>query len=140
MMPKKAGRVAKLYLSEDGGSTYTEVECTRDMTMGLEKAELTSTSRGDGDWESYIQGRKSGTIEVNQLWNEDNAQLLAIVDAYYNDTELDFRWVFEAGVGKPQYDASCFVMSLSKGAPNDDVSTVDYTLRINGAVTPGTQT
>lgn len=133
------GRISQLQYSKDGGNTWAEIECIREATMSLEKGEINATCRRSGEWEDFVQGRKSGTVEANALWDEGDAVILDIATAFYNDIVWDYRWIFVPGIGNTEYTMRCQVNSFSKGSPGDDIQTVDFTLRIKGPSVPGVQ-
>ncbi len=138
-MGKIAGRLSTLSISADSGATYNALGSLRDGTFNVEKAEIGSTTRDDGAWEDFIEGRKSATIDASCAWDESDAQLMAIIDAFYADTTLMYKWTMSTLAGLKEHEANGIVLSVPESGPNDDLGTVDISIRVKGTVTNAIQ-
>ena len=140
MAAKKHSRVQELAISTGGiGGTYNEVQSVREANFNRTKTMVEATTREDGEWTSKLDGLKSGEITANCAWDESDAQLMNIVEAWENNTTIHARWRNDTGGGLRQNRAEVKVSDVSEGAPVDDMQTVDITLVISGAITQDTQ-
>lgn len=139
-MARQAGRIQKLAVSTDGGTNYTEVKGIADATLNLEQAELTTTAHDDGDFETFIVGRKNGSIDVTVRYDEADAGQQTLLDSFFDGTTLDYRWRMRGDVsGARELTAKGIITSQPQAAPNDDVASMDTTIRLTGTITKATQ-
>ena len=136
-MARLQGRLATIEVNDGGG--FVAIACTRDINCNLETSELTSTCRDDGAFEAYEYGRMSGTIESQVVYDPTNTSYVKLVTSMFNQTKLTYRFRFQTNAGDPQYSGVGLVTSLGKSAPNDDMSTVDFSIRLSGTLTVGVQ-
>ena len=138
-MPKIAGRISTIEISTDGGSTFHEVKGASDVTLSGNQAELTTTSHDSGQFEEYIPGRKDFTIDLGLRYDEADPGQDLLMDSFYSGTTVDWRFRMQVGTGLDQYLCKGFCSSLSPAGPNDDVASMDATIRVTGPVTRQTQ-
>lgn len=140
MAAKKHSRLNSVEIATDGlAGTYNALNSLREGTFDQQKNLVDSTTREDADWMSQLNGLKSGSLSLNCAWDESDTVLMAIVDAYDDDSQLHARWRHDTGGSLRQARAEVQVESMSEGAPVDDTQTIDITLKITGAVTYDTQ-
>lgn len=138
-MAKIAGRLSTLEVSADGGSTYYEVKGAVDLKLNGSQAELKSTSHDSGQFEEYEPGRKDMTMDVSCRFNQDDAGQAIVKDAYFSASKIDIRFRMETNTGREQYTAKAFPSSLGPSGPDDDIASIDFTLRISGPLTKSLQ-
>jgi predicted secreted protein len=134
-MSKQAGRISTLEVSADGGATYLEVKGASDITLNSSQAELTTTSHDSGQYEEYIPGRKDFTIDLGLRYDETDPGQANMVSAFYSGTVMDFRFRMQVGTGLKQWLVKGFCTSLTPAGPNDDVASMDATIRCTGPLT-----
>jgi len=102
-MSGKVGLDCKLYYLSTGdraswdGSTdtivsgsapanLTEIDITRDVTLGLEKTEVDGSAR-DSTFEQVLTALKKAPVEIQIRW-ESGSAFNAFRDAFFNDTQI----------------------------------------------------
>lgn len=108
-----------------------------DATLTVESSEITVTSHDSDDWEEFLQGRKSGSIEANCRYDEADTAQEALIAASYAESTVSVVWVSRglATSSAQRYTATAFVSSQPIESPNDEENKIAYTLRITGAIT-----
>lgn len=139
-MANPAGRVGSVAVSTDGGTVYNAIGCVTDLTINKSKGEFENTCRSSQDYRTYGQDRKDVTVDFTAIWDEDDAQLMLVSDAYDSDTLYYYRFRYETDSGKREWTGQGFVTNFTDNDPNDGGSTVTATIRITGAWTKATQT
>lgn len=138
-MPKIAGRLSTLEISTDGGTTYLEVKGAADMTLNGSTAELTTTSHDSGGFEEYIPGRSDFTIDLSLRHDEADPGQDLLQDSFFSKTVVDWRFRMQVFAGLDEYKVKGFISSLSPAGPNDDVASMDATIRCTGVMTRSSQ-
>lgn len=138
-MAKVAGRIQTLDVSTDGGSTWTAVGGIVDGSFNGSQEELDSTAHDDGQYRTYVPGRKDFTIDVPLRWNQDDSGQAVLKAAFFAATVLTVRFRMEVGSGRDNWQASAFVTSFAPSGPNDDIASLDCSLRISSSVSPSAQ-
>ncbi len=139
-MSKIAGRLQKLAISTDGGSTYTDINGIVDADLAMENAELDTTTHDDTNSRSYIYGRFSGTINATLKWDDADTGQDTLITSFLNKTILDYRFRMETLVGAQEYESQGLVTALNPSGPNDDVAEMPVTIRLTGDITKAAQT
>lgn len=134
-MGKIAGRISTIEVSSDGGLTFFEVKGAVDITLNSNQAELTTTSHDSGQFEEYVPGRKDFSIDLGLRYDEADPGQSLLVDGYYTGSVLDWRLRMQSGTGFRQWLVKGFPTSLSPGGPNDDVASMDASIRCTGPMT-----
>ena len=111
-----------------------------DIAIAITNPEIdTSDDASGGDYE-FILGNGTRTISgsFNYLKAADATNQQILIDAAYDKTLIYLEWAYEttATTGK-QYEATGYVTDIS--SVNGDPQTMSFTIKINGAVTEGTQ-
>lgn len=127
-----AGRVGRLYVSDNGGSSFTLLGGVVDMSLGGSKAELDTTDHDSGIWREFINGRLDATLDATLNWDEADTGQEKVRDAFYSDSTLVIRFRMQEGSGSEENEATALVTSFGPSSPNDDVATVDVTFRLTG--------
>jgi predicted secreted protein len=139
-MAPKQGRLSSLGISTTGGAPYTSLGSLIDATFNRAKSEIDVTDRDSLDWTEFLAGRKSATIDGVANWDVADAQLMALLTAWDDDSGIDILWRFDTIAGEEEFTASVIVTDFTTPSPGEDKSSVNFTLRITGAVTQATQT
>lgn len=138
-MSKIVGRLSRLAISTDGGTTYTEINGIIDATLNLSQAEIGSTSHDSGDFEEFLIGRKDGTIDFGLRFDEADPGQDKLQDSLFAGTLADYRFRMEVASGKDEYKARGLVTSITPSGPNDDAAGMDASVRLTGTITKTAQ-
>jgi len=123
----KAGFRAVLTI---GGVTVGKA---RDVTVSMDKTLADASVRdGNGFW-GRCPALRGIRISADQLWVEDDAGLLAIESAWFNDTLVAIQVVDISG-GKG-WSFNGYIGNLEKGEPLDDVQTLSFEAESDGVIT-----
>lgn len=138
-----AGKVSKLEVSSDAGTTWIPVLGRVDMGLNLNKSEIDASHMDADDWASYLQGRKDGTIDFSLRYIEDDEGQAALIENYFaskdTETDLDIRFRLQELTGANEFTGKAFVNSLTITAADEAPSDMNGSLRINGKVTKAKQ-
>ncbi len=138
-MAKIQGRLGRLAVSSDGGTTWVQVNGIQDMTFTGNADELDVSAHDSGQFREYLQGRKDATIDGTLWWDEADPGQNIVKNAYFSSTRIDMRFRMEENTGRDEIFTKGIVTSYSPASPNDDAASVDFTLRVTGDFTPSTQ-
>lgn len=131
------GRIGTVEIDDGGG--YVAIGRIVDADLAIESSEITVTSHDSADWEEFLQGRKSGTIEMTLRYDEADAGQQDAIDAAFAETVVTVRWRSRGATsGAQEYEASAFVRAFPIGSPNDEENKLGLTFRLTGAVTQAT--
>lgn len=132
------GRLAKLEISDDGGTTYENYGGIVDITMNITVDELECTTHDSNGSREYIPNHDDVTLDVSGRWLDgDPGQEIALA-AIFGKTTFLFRFTMETLAGKKKYEGSAFATSANPAGPLDDTGSMDVTLRCSSVV-QGTQ-
>lgn len=128
------GRIGEVSI---GGTAVGKVI---DATLTIESSEITVTTHDSGQWEEFLQGRKSGSIELTLRYDEADAPQQAAIAASFAETTVAVVWVSQglATSGAERFTATAFVSAQPLESPNDEENKLSLTLRITGTVTRDT--
>lgn len=111
-----------------------------DATLTIESSEITVTTHDSDDFEEFLQGRKSGSIEITCRYDEADVKQEALIAASFAETTVSARWTSRGTTitGAQQYTATAFVTSQPLESPNDEDNKIAFTLRLTGAIVRST--
>lgn len=127
-----AGRLMKIEVSEDGGSSWENLGGLVDATLNLNIDELECTSHDDNGARSYIPNHHDATVDFSSRYDEADDGQDIIIDAAFAKTVLDFRVYMQVSSGLRRFDAEGFATSLAMAGPLDDTANLDGTIRLSG--------
>lgn len=134
------GRLNRLHLSDDGGSTFILLGCLEDAALNRNNDELDASCKDSpGGWRDFLIGFKDGTIDGSVKWDDADAgqQILKVASAA--GSTIRARWRMEELTGADEVEADCLVTTETQDAPLEDISTMPFTLRLKGNLTPSAQ-
>ena len=134
-MSKIVGRLGALKISLDGGSSYQTVNGLVDGTLNGDQAEVKVTSHDDGQYETYLPGRKNWTVDAKCHYDEADAGQINVTSSFLANTTVLWQMYLQSGTGFKIATGSGFVTKLVDGSPNDDAASFDFTVRITGQLT-----
>ena len=131
-MAKVQGQLSKLLVSTDDGVTYLNVGQRLDASLSLSKAEIDASNMDSGEWEEYMEGRGSATIDFNAHYDEDDAGQAALIDSFFGSAnKLSFKFMFKEEAGQNEYTADGFLTSLNPSAADNAIAEISGTIRLN---------
>ena len=139
-MADTKGYAGKLAVSPNG-SSYTEVSGLTDVSMPMSRNTIDTTDFDSGEDEEHLAARRSGTLSVTANWDEDDAGLMIVHDAFHAGTACYVRWRPRGNtVGYKEYLFSGTVTSFEESSPNEDKAEVSFEVTKSGALTNQAQT
>jgi hypothetical protein len=134
------GRLGKVQVSTNGGTTWIDIGGVTDSSLKGTKGKINTSDHDSADFEEYIQGRKDLSIDLTCNYDTADAGQTALITNWYADGVTFLVRFSPAGstAGSPQKQASGFVETLEEGDPNDAQATLTCTIQLSGTVTNGT--
>jgi hypothetical protein len=124
----KIGLDAKLYVGTpgSGGVVYGDaMNNVLDLTLTLEHNSAEITCRGS-EWDLFKQTTKKGELQFDMIWDEDDADFLAILEAWVHKSIIDVKCLSSSdGSG---IDAEWQVGKCERSEPLKDVVKASITL------------
>lgn len=133
------GQVSKLYVSEDGGTTFVPVAKRVDMTLNLNKGEIDASHMDTGGWSEYLEGRKDATIDFTCRYDEEDAGQGILIDNYFEGGTIKVKFLLKEEIGANEYVADGFVTSLSPAPSDGSPTDMSGSIRLTGVVTKSAQ-
>ena len=84
----KLGLDCKLFRGTAGTTAATEMKNVKNVTLNLEKAEADITTRAASGWRVYAGTLKEASIEFEMLYDTEDADFTAILNAFLEGTAL----------------------------------------------------
>jgi predicted secreted protein len=126
------GRLSRLSVSADGGTTYLNYGGLVDATLNLNIDELECTTHDSNGAREYIPNHHDATLDVSGRWSDGDPGQEIVLDAVFAKSVFLVKFVMEQLSGKKLYTASAFATSLSPSGPLDDTGGMDVTFRLSG--------
>lgn len=128
------GRIQTASFDDGGGADL--IGRIVDGEFTLESSEIDVTTHDSDDFREFLQGRKSGTVELSCRADEADVGQIATIAAHLAETAGTLVWETRGGVsGADRYTASAFCMNASISAPNDEEAKITFTFRLTGTIT-----
>jgi hypothetical protein len=122
------GLNAKLYRNTGTFSTpvWNEIDIARDVTLTLESSEADVSSRVS-QWRATAAALKDASIEFQMVWDQAHADLVAVKDAWVNNTDLELLVLdgSSATTGNSGLRAICRIFSFTRNEALEEALTVD---------------
>lgn len=139
-----AGKLSRLEVSTDTGTTWLKVGGRVDMGLNLNKGEIDASHMDGEDWSNFLQGRKDATIDFSLRYIEDDEGQAALIDHFFASSgieeEIDVRFRLQEKTGAREFTGKGFVTSLSIPAADEAPTDMTGSIRINGPITKAEQT
>lgn len=134
------GRLNRLYVSDDGGSTFTLLGCLQDATLTPNVDEIDATCKDSpGGYRDWLAGFSDGSIDGTIAHDKDDAGQQILRTAGFGKSTIRARWRMEEVSGADENIADCIVTSFPQDAPRDDLGVNTFTLRLKGDFSPTAQ-
>ena len=121
-MGHKLGMDCKLYYGAAGATATNELTIVREVTLNLEKGEADITTRGNAGWRATAGTLKDAGLDLELLYDPDDAGFTAIKDAYFNNTAIALAIL--DGAGGHGLDADFTITNFSRNEPLEEGVTV----------------
>lgn len=132
-MGRHAGRLGRLQISDNGGSSYSLIGCIIDASMSLSMDELEATCHEDGQDRVYLAGKRDVTVDASYHWDEADAGQGIVEDTAFGTGDgIKVRFMMQEGTGFKQYTADAIITAFNPTSPNDDVADADVAFRLTG--------
>lgn len=131
-MSYEIGLDCKAYLDASGvgGSSWAEITDIESITLRLEHATAEVRNRSL-TWAGILLGLKSGTIDIECTYDQDDTQYEALRDAWVNGSDIGIAISDEAvaTVGANSFQADCKIVSFEREEPLEDVVKIRMSLQ-----------
>ena len=127
-MGHKIGSDLKLYYGAAGQQATNELSIVRDVSLNLEKGEADITTRANGGWKATAGALKDGSVEIEILYDPDDAGFTALKNAYINNTAIALAIL--DGAGGHGLDADFAVLNFNRNEPLEEAVTVSVTVKV----------
>ena len=138
-MSKIPGRYGRIDVSSDGGANWETFGEITDMSMSCDADTIDVSSHSTGQFREFLQGRKGATLDGSAWWDQADAGQAIVKASYFSGTKIDVRYRPEELAGTDEFIGKGDVTSLSPSSPNDDGTSVDFTIQLSGDFTPQIQ-
>ena len=131
------GNIFLLFINISGNAKYIAGVTSNSIEISADMLDV--STKDSGGWATFMAGRKSGTMQVDFIYNTDGA------DATHYD--IDDLWrAFTDGTqctltlgqystGQKYFNADSFINSMSISADQNSVTTVSMSFQLTGAIT-----
>ncbi|MFK7695406.1 phage tail tube protein [Paenibacillus sp. HJGM_3] len=130
-----AGFSGKVFISTNGGSTYSAVGEMRDATLSISNGEIDVTSFDSSGWAEYIPGLKEWEVDTEGLYVYADAGQSALYNALVNNTVVKVRLLPKNTTGQTGYQGDAFITSWEVNNTTDDAVSISASFRGTGALT-----
>ena len=127
-----AGRVSKVHISTDGGTTYNNLAGVKEASLNTTIDELEATDH-DSTNREYIPNFLDATMDLTLNWEEDDAIQAALLGVTV-PTPVSFKAYFwlNSGAGNVRFEADAFSTSFNVNGGQDGVAELSTSWRLSG--------
>jgi hypothetical protein len=135
------GTKVRIYvdLSAFGGSTYAALGTSLDATYNIAHSPRETTNQDSAGWASFLEGKRSGTIDFNCLYAEDSANnfedwfTAVLSNTIRGGCGVKFG---TATTGDMTYSSSGYITSISYASGGTEANaTFSGSIQLSGAPT-----
>ncbi|MCU1285933.1 MAG: hypothetical protein JWO13_2283 [Acidobacteriales bacterium] len=129
-----------LYVSIDGGASYTEVLELRDLKVKRAAKMMDATSHSSAGDEEYKPGLRGWTASAEALRIFADAGQNVIAAALAAGTRLKLRdYPSGVGSGKPKREGFMYIEDMDENSPISDLIATNISIRGDGPLVDGVQ-
>lgn len=129
-----SGLSGKVYISNDGGSTWNAIAEVRNAKVKIKQAEIEVTSMDSGGWAEYIPGPKEWEAETEELWIPANVAQSNLFNALVQGQTIKLRLLPKLGTGNTGYTGDAFISEWELEYATDDAVVLSASFRGTGAL------
>jgi len=135
------GTKLRLYVDQAGGSTYTAIGTSMDVSFNASHSPRETTNQDSSGFASFLEGKRSFTIDANALHSEDGTNDYAAWFATLTSSTLRALCTFKiatATTGDTTYTGSGYItaLNLASGSPEGN-ATYNVSIQVTGQITTG---
>ena len=134
-----AGYNALLYISDDGGTTYSKIGELRDVTINVNLDAIEATSHDSGGWREFLPGLSQWGASAEALYVDADAGQDKVFSALDGKSTVKFRFTPKTGTGLEKFEGDGIITSWELSGPNDDAAAVSIEIQGTGALSKSTQ-
>jgi hypothetical protein len=117
-------------------ANYTVVGFLKNTSYDRARNALDKSNKDDGDESSFLGGRRTRTFSFSAIYDHaEDAGQAKVVDAYESATGVGYVLISTGVTGDTAFHGNGVVTSAKVSANDQAVSTIDFTVKMNGAVT-----
>ena len=136
------GTKIRIYVDQAGGSTYTVVGSSLDVTINYTHSPRETTNQDSGGNASFLEGKRSYTVDFNALHTVDGTNKFGLWFATLASQTLRGYVTYKiasTNIGDEQYTGMGYITSLvqASGGPESN-ATFNGSIQGTGVLTPGT--
>ena len=119
-----------------GSATWNLIGETRSVDGGVSASEIDGTSRASNGWTETFVGLKSGSGDIEVVYNAGDTDISALETAWDNGTALGFAFMDGpiATTGSHGRAGNFVITGLSQSEPIDGIVTLKLTIKNQGKV------
>ena len=133
----QTGQILTLSLSNDGGTTYTDVGCMRRKALTMTRETIDTACDDSPDWRTTIGTQRAWSIEGEVVFEYDDPGQIALAAAYLANADYKYR-VTSGITGQPVWEGDGIVTNISIEGATNEVVTRTVQIQGNGTLTEGT--
>ena len=138
------GKLSRLYVSTDGGTTWLRVGGRVDLTLNLNRGEIDASHMDSGSWSDFLPGRRDWSLDGTVRYiEEDEGQQALIAQAFAVEDEealLKVRFMLREDPGQTEFTGDVFVTAESISVADEAPADMSITLRGTGPLAKAEQT
>ena len=129
------GRLSRVQVSFDNGTTYANLGGIVDATLNGNVDELECTDHDSNGIREYVPNHLDFTMDLTMRWDEDEPSQVDL-EATIFPSPVTFKLYFllENASGRRRYEADAFITTFSPSGPLDDTAGLDVSLRLSNVV------
>jgi hypothetical protein len=133
-MAKEKGQTYALYREATPG-TWQKVGALRQKSFTRARDLLEAMTDDDPNDAVYVPAARNGTLTINGLYDYSNAVQEKLQDDFESDTAVRYRLSPVGEIGADRFTFYGWVESVEIAANTNELTTLNVTIRTEGAVT-----
>ncbi len=132
------GSLVRLYLDQTAGSSHTVIGYSMDCTLNYTQSPRETTNQGSSGHASFLEGKRSATVDFNMLHGEDGTNNLWLSLATMISNSLRARITGKISTATAGDKLGTFTgyltsLSLNTGGPENNV-TASGSIQLDGPI------
>lgn len=129
------GFSGKVFISTDGGSTYTAIGECREAKLKIKQKDVDATSFDSAGWSEFIPGLKEWEVDTESLYLYGNAAQDALYNSLVGGSTVKIRLLPKNGAGNKGYEGNAFVSDWEINYKAEDAVVLSASFRGTGPLT-----